>query len=126
MQLRYLVGLFGLQTGAEQVGEQVVVAPPAADFIKRYQEQPGLLDLLQQCLAPGAAGHRVAERTGQSFQHRGFQQEGAHLLGLALEYLLGQVVQRASASGGSLRLASTRRSSGGRCSSKNPIESCTC
>ena len=93
VQLRYLAGLFLLQAGAEQVGEQVVVAPPAADLIQRHQEQPGPLDLLQQRLAPGPAGDRVAQRTGQPFQHRGLQQEGAHLLGLALEHLLGQVVQ---------------------------------
>ena len=39
MQLRHAVGLLFLQAGAEQVGEQVVVAPPAAHLIQRNQEQ---------------------------------------------------------------------------------------
>ena len=47
-------GLFLLQAGAQQVGEQVVVAPPAAHLIKRHQEQPRPFDLLQQRLAAGA------------------------------------------------------------------------
>jgi len=68
VQLRYLAGLFGLQAGAEQVGEQVVVAPPAADLIQRHQEQPGPLDLLQQRLAPGPAGDRVAQRCDQALE----------------------------------------------------------
>ena len=46
-------GLFLLQAGAEQVGEQVVVAPPAAHLIQRDQEQARPLDLLQQRLAAG-------------------------------------------------------------------------
>ncbi len=48
MQARHPVGLLLLQAGAEQVGEQVVVAPPAAYLIQRHQEQSGPLHLLQQ------------------------------------------------------------------------------
>jgi len=33
VQFRNAAGLFGLQAGAEQVGEQVVVAPPAAHLV---------------------------------------------------------------------------------------------
>ena len=47
VQLRHQAGLFLLQAGAEQVGEQVVVAPPAAELIQRHQEQPRLFHLLQ-------------------------------------------------------------------------------
>jgi hypothetical protein len=61
MQLRHPAGLFGLQEGAEQVGEQVVVAPPAAHLIQRHQEQPRLFDLLQQRLAARPAGDRVTQ-----------------------------------------------------------------
>ena len=38
VQLRRAAGLFLLQAGAEQVGEQVVIAPPAAHLIQRDQE----------------------------------------------------------------------------------------
>ena len=100
VQHRNPAGLFLLQPGAQQVGEQVMVAPPAAHLIERHQEQPGPLHLLQQRLAPGPAGHRVAQRAGQPLQHRGLQQEGAYLLALALEYLLGQKVQHVAVAAG--------------------------
>ena len=51
VQLRHAAGLLFLQAGAEQVGEQVVVAPPAAHLIQRDQEQPRPFRLLQQRLA---------------------------------------------------------------------------
>jgi hypothetical protein len=41
VQSRHAAGLFGLQAGTEQVGEQVVVAPPAAHLIQGDQEEPG-------------------------------------------------------------------------------------
>ena len=41
VQLRQPGRLFLLQAGTEQVGEQVVVAPPAAHLIQRHQEQAG-------------------------------------------------------------------------------------
>jgi hypothetical protein len=65
VQLRHLAGPFGLQVGAEQVGEQMVVAPPSAHLIQRYQEQPVFLRLLQQCLAAGPAGDRVTQLARQ-------------------------------------------------------------
>jgi hypothetical protein len=48
-----------LQAGAEQIGEQAVVTPPAAHIIERQQEQAGLFHLLQQRLAARAAGDGV-------------------------------------------------------------------
>ena len=48
VQAHHPVGLFLLQAGAEQVGEQVVVTPPAAHLIQRHQEQSRPLHLLQQ------------------------------------------------------------------------------
>ena len=93
MQPRHPAGLFLLQAGAEQVGEQAVVAPPAAHLIERQQEQAGLLHLLQQGLAARAAGDRVAQPAAEPLQHRGLQQERLQLLGLALQYFLAQVVQ---------------------------------
>jgi hypothetical protein len=86
-------GPFLLQARAEQVGEQVVIAPPTAHLIQRYQEQVRPLHSLQHRLAAGPAGDRITQPAGQPFQHRGFQQEGAYLLTLAFEHLLGQVVQ---------------------------------
>jgi len=69
VQCRGLAGLFALEAGAEQVGEQVVVAPPAAHLIQRQQEQAGPLDGLQHRLAVGPAGDRIAQGAAQPFQH---------------------------------------------------------
>jgi len=86
-------GLLGLQPGAEQIGEQMVVAPPGADLIERYQEQARPLEVLQHRLAAGPAGDRITQLPGQPLQHRGLQQERAHLPGLAVKDLIGQVIQ---------------------------------
>ena len=48
VQLRYPGGLLALHAGAEQVGEQVMVTPPAAGLVQRHQEQSGPLHLLQR------------------------------------------------------------------------------
>ena len=93
MKARNPAGPLLLHAGAEQVGEQMVVAPPAAHLIQRHQEQAGLFHPLQHRLAIGAAGDRITQPAGQAFQQRGFQQEGAQLLLLAVQHLLGQVVQ---------------------------------
>ena len=93
VQLRYAAGLLLLQAGAEQVGEQVVIAPPAAHLIQRDQEQARPFGLLEQRLAALAAGDGVAQRAAEPLQHRGLQQERAQLLVLPLEHLFGQVVQ---------------------------------
>jgi hypothetical protein len=93
VQLLRPAGLLLLQAHAEQVSEQLMVAPPAAHLIQRLQEQVGALHLFQHRLAPGAASDRIAQRAAEPFQHRGLQQERAQLLTLPLEHLLGQVIQ---------------------------------
>jgi hypothetical protein len=96
VQFRYSTRLFGLQPGAQQVGEQVVVAPPAAHLIQRHHKQARPLELLQHGLAVGPAGDRITQRPGQPVQQRGFQQERTHLSGLAVQGLIAQVVQHES------------------------------
>jgi hypothetical protein len=61
VQLRHPLGLLLLQAGAEQVGEQVVKAPPAPHLVQRHQEQVGPLHLLQHRLAVGPRGDRIAQ-----------------------------------------------------------------
>jgi hypothetical protein len=93
VQLGRAAGLFFLQAGAEQAGEQVVIAPPDAYLIQRDQEQTLPFGLLEQYLAAVPAGHGVAQRAAEPLQHRGLQQELPHLSALPVEHLLGQVVQ---------------------------------
>jgi hypothetical protein len=62
MQLGDTAGQGVQEPRLQQVGEQPVIAPPAADVVERDQEQVGPLDPLQQRLAVAAAGDRLAQR----------------------------------------------------------------
>jgi hypothetical protein len=83
------VGMCLMQAGAQQVGEQPVVAPPAAFLVQRDQEQVGPLDLLQPLLAVGLGGDGVAQRSRELVKDRRLQQEPHQLVGLPGEDLLG-------------------------------------
>ena len=95
-------GVLACQSGPQQVGEQVVVAPPPALAVERQQEQVRPLDGLQQQLAVTAPEDRVAQRPGQPVEHRALQQERPDVLGLPVQYLLGQVVQDVAVAAGEL------------------------
>jgi hypothetical protein len=86
-------GLLLGEADPEQVGEQVVIPPPAPHLVQRVQEQVGPLGPLQQRLAVDPSGHRITQRPRQPLQDRGLQQKGPQLLGLAVQHLRGQVVQ---------------------------------
>ena len=100
VQLRHPAGLLLLQAGAEQIGEQVMVAPPAAHLIQRDQEQARLFRFLEKGPAALAAGDGVAQGTAEPVEYRGLQQEGAQLLVLLLEHLFGQVVEDVAVAAG--------------------------
>jgi hypothetical protein len=93
VQLQHPLGLLALQPGAKQVSEQLVVAPPAPHLVQGDQEQVGPLDLLQQCLAVAAAGGGIRQRPADPVKDRGLQQEPAQLTRLAVQDLLGEVVE---------------------------------
>jgi len=87
----------GFQPRAKHVGEQRVIAVPAALAVERHHEQADTF----QCLENGLAGrlprartaeHRIAQRTAESVEYGGLQQEIADIWGLGLEYLLAQIV----------------------------------
>ncbi len=82
------------ETGAQQIGEQPVVAVPAALVVERHEEEVRPLDLLEHGLAIGAGPvSRVAQRSRQPVQHRRPQQEVANFRIEAREDLLGDEVQ---------------------------------
>ena len=82
-----------LQPGPEEVGEQVVVAPPAPDVVELHHEQTGPVHLFEQLLAVIAAGDRVTQRPAETIQDRRLEEEVPEVLSLAAENLLGQVVK---------------------------------
>jgi hypothetical protein len=103
VQLLDPVGPLLLQADAEEVDEQVVVAPPAPHLVQRVKEQVRPLGLLQQLLAVRSPRHRIAQRPRQPLQDRGLQQEGPQRLGLAVQHLLAQVVQHVAVAAGEPR-----------------------
>ena len=84
-----------LQALAQQVGEQVVVAVPAALVVKRDDKQVAALNGLQRRLAgPGVRlQHGIAQRAAQPVKDGGAQQEGLDFRRLAAQHLLHQVIQ---------------------------------
>ena len=93
VELEDTVGSLSLEADAEEIREQLVVAPPAAHVVQRFEEQVGLLDRLQHRLAVRAPGDCVTERAGVALQDGRLEQELTYLCGLAFEHLFGQVVE---------------------------------
>ena len=93
MELGHVVGMLVEQPGPEQVGEQVVIAVPAAPVVERDEEQVGPLERLEHRRPAGPAGDRVAQRAGEPVEDR---RSGAGSpaigVGLPLEDLVGEVV----------------------------------
>jgi hypothetical protein len=92
MQVWHPVVLLVEQTGLQHVCEEVVIAIPPTAIIKRDQEQVASVQCVQHRLPTRPAGDRITERAAQPVQDAGLQQEIPDLLGLALQDLLGQVV----------------------------------
>ena len=61
----------------------------ASVVVERYEEQVRPVQLLQHRLAVVAPGHGFAEGAREPVEDRGVEEEGAHVLRLALEHLLG-------------------------------------
>ena len=92
VQARNVVGLLVQQVRVQDVGEELVIAIPPAAVIERDQEQVPPLQRRQRGLATALAGDGIAQRAAQPVQDGGLQQELLDMLGLALQDLLGQVV----------------------------------
>ncbi len=92
VQLGHVVGMLVEQAGPEQVGEQVVVAVPAPPVVERDEEQVGALERLEHRRPARAAGDRVAQRAGEPVEDGGPEEEVPDGVGLALEDLVGEVV----------------------------------
>jgi hypothetical protein len=92
VKLRRQLGLHAAELVAQQLAEQVVTAVPAPLGVERHEEQARPFEPVEHPRRPLSARDRVAERAGQPFQHRGAQQELAHLVGLAVQHLEAEVV----------------------------------
>ena len=92
MQVRHLLGLLVRQVGAQHIAKEVVIAVPLAAVVERHEEQVGPVERFERGLASVLLGDGIAQRTRQTVQNRGVQQEFAHVVRLPLEHLLDQVV----------------------------------
>ena len=81
------------QPGPQQIGEQMVIPPPAADVVELDHEQAGPVRFFEQVLAVVAAGDGVAQGPAEALEHRRLEEEAAELGTLLFEDLLGQVVK---------------------------------
>ena len=82
-----------IQPGPQQIGEQMVIPPPAADVVELDHEQAGPVRFFEQVLAVVAARDGVAQGPAEALEHRRLEEEAAELGTLLFEDLLGQVVK---------------------------------
>jgi hypothetical protein len=92
MQIWDLVAVLLFEVGAQDIGEEAVVAVPLASVVERDYEQVGSIELLQNGLAGTVGGDGVAELPTELLEDARAQQEASDRLGLAGEYLLDQVI----------------------------------
>ena len=85
-------GLALRELGAEQIGEELVVAVPLAAVVERNQEEVRALELRQARRRATPPGHRVAERSRERVEDRGLEQEVPLARVQRAENDLGQVV----------------------------------
>ncbi len=77
----------------EQIGEQVVVSPPAPIVVQCDQEESRPLSVLEDLLAVGADRHCVAQIRRQVIEDRRLEQEFVDVGRLAIEDLFDEEVQ---------------------------------
>ena len=92
MQHGHLIGLLPHGVAAKHFREQVMVAIAVARIVERNDEQVASLEALQQRLRARLAGDRVAQRTIQSIEDGGAEQESTDGVGLREEHFLDEVV----------------------------------
>src|SRR5262249_8192645 len=92
VQLGNGVGTFLQQASVEDVGEELVVAIPAALVVQGYDEQVAPFQGYQCRCPTGLAGDGVAQGAGEPVQDRGVEQEVVDLWRLLGQDLLDEVV----------------------------------
>src|SRR4029453_11869332 len=87
------VRVLSVESGAQRVREEVVVAIPPSLVVERDEEQVVALECLQHLLAVAAAGEGVTEWPDELVEDGGVEEKGEHLLGLGAKHLLEEVVE---------------------------------
>src|SRR5579859_855897 len=92
MEERDSIRMRTLQTLAQHLREQVVIAVPLPLIVQGEQKEIGLFQPLEHHLPLRLACHRLTERPTEMLQNGSLEQEALHVRRLARQYLLGQVV----------------------------------
>lgn len=93
VELGHLVGALAAQVCAQHVSEEVVVAEPPAMLVERDHEEVFALQQLEHRLpSTRFAGHRLAQRCGETLEDGGVEQEAADGVGLPGQDLVDEVV----------------------------------
>ncbi len=92
VQLRRLAGELVEEPRLQHVGEEMVVAVPAALVVERHQEQVVAVQGRQHRPAVGATRDGLGQGAGQAREHRCTQEEVANGFGLAVHDLFDEVV----------------------------------
>jgi hypothetical protein len=79
---------------SEQIGDEMVIAVPAALVVQTDNEQVGALEILQCCLSGGSgvAQHDITQLAAHLVEDGCSQQERLNAFGLPLQDFLEQIV----------------------------------
>ena len=80
------------EVGAKDVGEEVVVSPPLPVIVEWDEEQPGALQIDEPRRSARLSRDCIAQRAAQPLENGGGEQEGADLVALEREDLIGEIV----------------------------------
>ncbi len=83
----------GLQPASQQIGKQVMIAIPLADFVQGHDEEIGTLKSEQDHVALFLSGDSVTQGGRKPLQHRGFQQEILDFDRLSLKDFIHQIIE---------------------------------
>src|ERR1700760_928169 len=78
----------------QELGEQRMIAVPAALIVETADEKSGLLDVVEHLPGIFAARHCIAKRCTKSLEHRGLQQKITDLRGQRREDLFGEEIRQ--------------------------------
>ena len=93
VQLGHQISHLSLQSLAQDVGKEMMIAIPAPLLVQGHKEQVGCLECFEYLLALRSLGDRIAQRAGQPVEDGRLQQKCLDLLGLPDEDFFGQVVE---------------------------------
>ena len=92
VELGDAVGVLVFEAGPQDVAEEVVIPVPATAVVEGNEEEVRPLQHFEDRLGVAAASDSGAQLGAEPAQDRGLQEEGPHVVGLAVEHFVGEIV----------------------------------